>query len=239
MENETQDTIDYSEIMQEAVILIIRRALMQAAQNGLLGSNYFYISFLTQHEAVEMPEYLRKKHPEELTIILQNRYWDLEAHDHFFAVKLSFNQRIEQLKVPYDAINSFTDPSVPISFQLSEWRDLYDIDPNDIESTALDPNALDSMSLNSNALNSMSNMTITPHESNHESNKDKNSDSLFTLSESPPPRGKGNVNKKNNIGLKNKDAIKQKSQKEASQKNEGKKDQKDNVINLDQFRSKK
>lgn len=118
-----KETINYSEIMYEAVLLIIRRSLEQAVANGLMGDNHFYITFYTQYEGVEIPDHLQASNPEELTIILQHRYWNLAVDDDGFHVDLSFGGVIETLHIPFDAIVAFADPSVPIAFTMSEWMD--------------------------------------------------------------------------------------------------------------------
>ena len=123
MNNHDDGNIDYGDIMHEAVLLIIRRALAQAQAYGLGNTNHFYISFYTQYEGVKMPEYLKAQNGEEMTIVLQYRYWNLQTDEHGFSVDLSFNHKIEQLYIPYEALTSFADPFVPIGFKMSEWSD--------------------------------------------------------------------------------------------------------------------
>jgi len=64
-----------------------------------------------------MPDFLREKHPEEITIVLQHQFWDLKVTNTGFAVNLSFNDKHETLSVPYTAIISFLDPSVKFGLQ--------------------------------------------------------------------------------------------------------------------------
>ena len=40
---------------------------------------------------MQLPDYLRAKYPEEMTIVLQHQYWDLIINDEFFEVTVSFN----------------------------------------------------------------------------------------------------------------------------------------------------
>ncbi len=115
-----QQTIDYGEIMHDAVLFIIRRALKEAETNGLGAENHFYIGFTPNYDGVMMSDYLREQNPEEMTIILQHRFWNLQVEQDQFSVDLSFNQKIERLTIPFEALTSFADPSVPIGFKLSE-----------------------------------------------------------------------------------------------------------------------
>ncbi len=117
---ETQNQINFDAIMQEAILLIVRRALEQASLYGLGSQHHFYISFLTQSEGVGIPEYLKVQHPHELTIVLQNRFWNLKVHHDYFQVDLSFNKKLETLTIPFDAISGFSDPSIPIGFKLHQ-----------------------------------------------------------------------------------------------------------------------
>ena len=61
---------------------------------------------------VVVPDYLLTKYPEEMTIVLQHQFWGLEVRDQDFSVTLSFQNRPEQLTVPFAAVASFADPSV-------------------------------------------------------------------------------------------------------------------------------
>ena len=52
-----------------------------------------------------------------MTIVLQNRFWDLVVGDTGFSVKLSFNQVTSKLDIPFAAITAFVDPSVDFGLQ--------------------------------------------------------------------------------------------------------------------------
>jgi hypothetical protein len=64
-----------------------------------------------------MPEDLRARYPEEMTIVLQHQFWDLEVRDDHFTVSLSFNRVPNKLKIPFAAIKAFYDPSVEFGLQ--------------------------------------------------------------------------------------------------------------------------
>ena len=57
------------------------------------------------------------KYPEEMTIVLQHQFWGLEVGDHEFSVTVSFQNRPEQLTIPFAAVTSFADPSVKFGLQ--------------------------------------------------------------------------------------------------------------------------
>ncbi len=111
------DSIDYDSLIQEALRSVVRNTLNSVITDGLPGAHHFYITFKTDRDDVIMPSYLRDQHPEEVTIVLQHQFWDLEADAHRFCVTLSFNGMQERLSVPYNALISFMDPSVKFGLQ--------------------------------------------------------------------------------------------------------------------------
>lgn len=111
------DRFHYDALVDDALRGVVRRVLRQVADKGLPGSHHFYISFRSNDPGVELPEYLRAKYPEEMTIVLQHQYWDLVLTDEFFEVTVSFNKQQERIKVPYAALSAFVDPSVRFGLQ--------------------------------------------------------------------------------------------------------------------------
>jgi len=75
------------------------------------------VSFRTDAPGVALPHYLLDKYPEEMTIVLQHQFWGLEVGDHEFSVTVSFQNRPEQLTIPFAAVTSFADPSVKFGLQ--------------------------------------------------------------------------------------------------------------------------
>ncbi len=105
--------IPYDEIVQEVLRGVVGRVLGQVADaGGLPGDHHFYITFRTQAPGVDIPQRLVERFPDEMTIVLQNRYWDLVVDPQRFSVGLSFNQVPSKLVVPYSAITGFHDPAV-------------------------------------------------------------------------------------------------------------------------------
>jgi uncharacterized protein len=112
------DLIRYDLLVQDALRSVVRRVLSDAARNGLPGEHHFNISFKTQAPGVSLPAAMRQKYPDEMTIILQHEFWDLAVDAEGFEVSLSFKRIPERLKIPFDAIVGFSDPSVPFGFKL-------------------------------------------------------------------------------------------------------------------------
>jgi uncharacterized protein len=108
----SKDGFDYAKLTQEALRGVVRAVLTRVAEDERLpGNHHFFISFLTQADGVGVSKRLREQYPEEMTIALQHRFWDLMVHDDRFEVKLTFNGVPERLVIPFDAIRVFVDPS--------------------------------------------------------------------------------------------------------------------------------
>ena len=111
------DRFHYDALVDDALRSVVRRVLRQVGDKGLPGSHHFYISFRSTEPGVHLPDYLRAKYPEEMTIVLQHQYWDLIINDEFFEVTVSFNKQQERIKVPFGALSAFVDPSVRFGLQ--------------------------------------------------------------------------------------------------------------------------
>ncbi|MGE4431116.1 MAG: SspB family protein [Sphingobium sp.] len=110
--------IPYDEIVQEALRTVVGRVLGQVERNGgLPGDHHFYVTFKTQGVGVDIPRHLVERFPDEMTIVLQNKFWDLKVYDSYFNVSLTFNQVPAQLTIPFGAITAFVDPAVNFALQ--------------------------------------------------------------------------------------------------------------------------
>ena len=108
----SKDVLRYDLMVQEALKGVVRKILAEAARDGLPGEHHFYITFRTVAPGVRLSQRLREKHPDEMTIVLQHQFWDLNVSDHAFEVGLSFSGVPERLLIPFDAVTTFFDPSV-------------------------------------------------------------------------------------------------------------------------------
>ena len=75
------------------------------------------INFRTQAEGVKVPSYLAKRHPDEMSIVLQYQFGQLNVRDDRFEVVLWFKGYPERLVVPFNAIKAFYDRSEPKCFE--------------------------------------------------------------------------------------------------------------------------
>lgn len=116
--------IPYDEIVQEALRAVVGRVLGEVETNGgLPGEHHFYITFKTQAPGVDIPLHLTQRFPDEMTIVIQNRFWDLKVKPDLFEVGLSFNQVPSKLIVPFAAVTGFVDPAVNFALQFQAQAD--------------------------------------------------------------------------------------------------------------------
>ncbi len=129
-------SIDYGNLMHRAMRSLIQDVLSDVAENGLPGAHHFFITFDTQADGVEMADWLHSRYPEEMTVVIQHWFDNLNVDDDGFGVTLNFGNNPEPLYIPYDAIQTFVDPSVEFGLRFEtqdsdESEDQFDDDEND------------------------------------------------------------------------------------------------------------
>lgn len=118
-----KDLIRYDKMVEAALRGVVREVLARAAASGLPGAHHFYITFRTTHPGATLPPSLMAQYPSEMTVVLENQFWDLDVQEHQFSVTLSFKTKPERLTVPFEAITSFADPAVKFGLQFQAAAD--------------------------------------------------------------------------------------------------------------------
>ncbi len=103
--------LDYDNILNKNMLNVFKEILRSIKDNGLKGNNHLYITFLTNNKNVQLPKWIKQKFPEEMTIVIQYEYYNLEINKDNFSITLSFNDIKAKLKISYESIVSFADPS--------------------------------------------------------------------------------------------------------------------------------
>ena len=107
------DQIGYDALTQAAMRGVVRDVLKQTARDGApLGDHHFYITFRTKAAGVKVADHLVERFPQDMTIVIQHQYWDLEVHDSHFEIILKFSGVPQHLHIPFAAVTRFFDPSV-------------------------------------------------------------------------------------------------------------------------------
>jgi len=116
--------IDYANLMHDAMRGLIQKVLQGIAKDGLPGEHHFFISFDTNNPGVEIADWLSDRYPDEMTIVIQHWFDNLNVTDEGFSITLNFGDNPEPLYIPYDAILTFVDPSVEFGLRFeSEEQD--------------------------------------------------------------------------------------------------------------------
>ena len=141
MSDETPESlIPYDEIVQDALRAVVGRVLGEVEHSGgLPGGHHFYITFKTKAPGVSIPKHLAERFPDEMTIVIQHRFWDLKVEAESFSVGLSFGGVPATLHVPFAAVTQFHDPAV--EFALTFHADAAEAPPEEHEEAENDPSA--------------------------------------------------------------------------------------------------
>jgi hypothetical protein len=115
--------IDYGKLMHRAMRGLIQEVLRGVEANGLPGAHHFFITFDTTHPQAELADWLRDRYPAEMTVVMQHWFDGLDVGEDGFAVTLNFGDSAEPLYIPYDAIQTFVDPSVEFGLRFDSHSD--------------------------------------------------------------------------------------------------------------------
>jgi len=132
-------SIDYGKLMHAAMRRLIQEVLIDVRDNGLPGAHHFFITFDTSHPDARLADWLRERYPDDMTVVMQHWYDDLDVTDEGFNITLNFGDAPENLYVPYDAIQTFVDPSVEFGLRFEQHEDDEDNDDsNNDDATSVD-----------------------------------------------------------------------------------------------------
>jgi hypothetical protein len=112
-----KDLLRYDKMVEAALRGVVREALARTAANGLPGAHHFYVTFRTSFPGVVLADHLGQRYPEEMTVVLEHQFWDLDVLEDRFSVTLSFQNKPERITIPFEAITAFADPAVKFGLQ--------------------------------------------------------------------------------------------------------------------------
>ena len=115
--------IDYQEILKKNMINVFKDVLLNIENFGLQENHHLYITFNTENKKVKIPEWLKKKYPQEITIVIQYEYWNFKVNNNSFNISLSFQNINTNLSIPFDSVISFADPYANFGLKLKQNND--------------------------------------------------------------------------------------------------------------------
>ena len=126
------DTLDYGSLMHRAMRGLIFNVLEQVRDHGLPGNHHFFITFDTTHPDVQLADWLKDRYPEEMTVVIQHWFDNLVVREDGFSITLNFGDQPEPIHIPFDAIQTFVDPSVEFGLRF-ENQDMDEIEADETE----------------------------------------------------------------------------------------------------------
>jgi hypothetical protein len=109
--------------MHRAMRGLIQEVLTDVAAQGLPGNHHFFVTFDTTHPDAQLADWLRERYPAEMTVVLQHWFDGLEVDDEGFSITLNFGDSPESLRIPFDSIQTFVDPSVEFGLRFETQDD--------------------------------------------------------------------------------------------------------------------
>ena len=103
--------IEYQKILNKNLLNVFIEVLKEIQKRGLNGKDHLYVTFSTDNSKTSVPNWLLQKYPNEMTIVIQHEYYHLSVNKKNFNIGLSFNNKKCDLKISFDSIISFADPS--------------------------------------------------------------------------------------------------------------------------------
>jgi len=131
------DTLDYGSLMHRAMRGLIFNVLEQVRDHGLPGNHHFFITFDTTHPDVQLADWLKDRYPVEMTVVIQHWFDNLEVREDGFSITLNFGDQPEPIQIPFDAIQTFVDPSVEFGLRFENQ----DMDEDEPEADDTEPSA--------------------------------------------------------------------------------------------------
>ena len=116
--NKKINFLDYNKLIRENLLNVVKQALSKSADYGLSDGHHFYITLLTKFKGNVLPEYLAKEYPDNMMIVIENEYWNLNVFKEYFSIDLKFKGKIESLSIYYSSLKNFVDPSVSFTLNL-------------------------------------------------------------------------------------------------------------------------
>ena len=131
------DTLDYGSLMHRAMRGLIFNVLEQVRDHGLPGNHHFFITFDTTHPDVQLADWLKDRYPEEMTVVIQHWFDNLVVREDGFSITLNFGDQPEPIQIPFDAIQTFVDPSVEFGLRFENQ----DMDEDEAEADETEQSA--------------------------------------------------------------------------------------------------
>ena len=112
--------INYKVLIENAMLNMVRDILKKISKDGLPKNHHFLITFFSRSKGVVIPDWMKEKYPDKMTIIIRNWFEDLNVTEKKFEISLNFNNNVERLIIPFNSLELFADPSVDFAISFNQ-----------------------------------------------------------------------------------------------------------------------
>ena len=116
--------IDYKVLIENAMLGMVKDILKKISQSGLPDNHHFLITFFSKSKGVIIPDWMKEKYPDRMTIIIRNWFENLSVTEKKFDISLNFNNTVEHLTIPFSSLELFADPSVDFAISFNQVSSL-------------------------------------------------------------------------------------------------------------------
>ena len=112
--------MNYKVLIENAMLNMVRDILKKISKDGLPKNHHFLITFFSHSKGVIIPDWMKEKYPDKMTIIIRNWFETLSVSEKQFEISLNFNNNVERLIIPFNSIELFADPSVDFAISFNQ-----------------------------------------------------------------------------------------------------------------------
>ena len=116
--------MNYKVLIEDAMLNMVRDILKKISKDGLPKKHHFLMTFSSRTKGVIIPDWMKEKYPDRMTIIIRNWFENLNVTDKQFEISLNFNNNVERLTVPFNSLELFADPSVDFAISFNQFNSM-------------------------------------------------------------------------------------------------------------------
>ena len=116
--------MNYKVLIENAMLNMVRDILKKISKDGLPKNHHFLITFFSHSKGVIIPDWMKEKYPDKMTIIIRNWFENLNVTDKKFEISLNFNNNVERLTIPFNSLELFADPSVDFAISFNQFNSM-------------------------------------------------------------------------------------------------------------------
>ena len=146
--------MNYKVLIEDAMLNMVRDILKKISKDGLPKKHHFLITFSSRSKGVIIPDWMKEKYPDKMTIIIRNWFENLYVTDKKFEISLNFNNNVERLTIPFNSLELFADPSVDFAISFNQFNSMLS------SGTAVDKETSDRIATKKEALSKKSENVI-------------------------------------------------------------------------------